>query len=729
MKTIRHLAALCCVAVLCLGLLTEFAVMPGALAQDDPAAEQIPVSDPPGGEETPPVEAPPSDENAPIETAPDLDLDGVDDTIDNCLEIANPDQLDSDFDGLGNACDTIATETPPGEGVPYIDHTPLAGPDATVGDDDAAIVETEIASGSEDSAVISAQGGIPATITLVDPNGQPIVFSEVLYNTGGGISGACATFNGGNPGPMEDLPYLCDADDGTLDGVIHGFSLTPGNTYRTSSNWAGCWTQSDAMDEIDIWGFVAGGSSIAHEIQMVLDTTLPVGSRGTGCELLFPPTTSPTETLIPSPSPTNTATSTPSATSTHTATATATATNTTTPTVIASNTSIPGAFPVGSSIRTSTSVSLRSGAGTSFSRVAVIPTSTTGTVTGAPVVAGGYTWYPVTFPGYGVGFMAGNYLRANNGTTPPTSTAQPTTNTPAAGGFAIGSTVATTARVNLRASASTRGTVRAVIGKGIAGLITGAGIESGNYTWYPISIPGQPAGYIAGSYLKLATATVPTLTPVPSRTATPASGVIPPGTMTKTTARVNIRSCAGTTCSIVTTIDMEMSVTVTGAPVMVGSTRWYPVQHISGKRGWISGNYLRVTTSPIPTTTATATVIRTPTPEPTVETRIPTLTNTSTPLEGESPKWYLLQVESILSSDRITTLRSGAGFGFSAVQSLPYDTWVQIKGDPVEADGYLWYPVDVDVVHQGSPYFSNGPSGWIAFSTAWNLCFCIPNAG
>ncbi|NOZ81487.1 MAG: tandem-95 repeat protein [DPANN group archaeon] len=37
----------------------------------------------------------------------DFDDDGVDDSIDNCLNLSNPDQLDTDLDGMGNLCDAM----------------------------------------------------------------------------------------------------------------------------------------------------------------------------------------------------------------------------------------------------------------------------------------------------------------------------------------------------------------------------------------------------------------------------------------------------------------------------------------------------------------------------------------------------------------------------------------------------------------------------------------------
>jgi hypothetical protein len=49
----------------------------------------------------------------------DSDNDGVSDDLDNCPYIPNPDQFDSDGDGLGNPCDD-----PPGQGIGINTNTP-----------------------------------------------------------------------------------------------------------------------------------------------------------------------------------------------------------------------------------------------------------------------------------------------------------------------------------------------------------------------------------------------------------------------------------------------------------------------------------------------------------------------------------------------------------------------------------------------------------------------------
>ena len=176
-----------------------------------------------------------------------------------------------------------------------------------------------------------------------------------------------------------------------------------------------------------------------------------------------PATATPTRTSTPSPMPTRTAT-----------------------TLGSTPTTIPGGYAIGEGFMMTASVSLRSGAGTSFSRIAVLPSGTTGTVTGSPVFANGYTFYPVSVSGYSAGWMAGEYFARVATATPtrtPTTAATATrtpTNGPAAststattasqvtatrvpGGFVPDDTVRTTATVNLRSGPSTGTSVVTVV--------------------------------------------------------------------------------------------------------------------------------------------------------------------------------------------------------------------------------------------------------------------------
>jgi uncharacterized protein YgiM (DUF1202 family) len=709
MHTLRRILAICVIATLLLPVLGSTTSFPITLAQDEPAVTDSAQSEDVSGDSAQP---PPEEAQPQAEAPPDTDADGIEDAADTCVDLFNPDQIDSDEDGLGDACDpanddTVESDDPAGEAPDQADldgqseepgtNQPLPEIDPAVDAGSPAALVTEDNVELEEPAVDAAAGGIPASIALIDPQGQPIVFLDSLYSTGGGISGACATFNGGNPGPIENYPYRCDADDGSLDGIIHGFSLTPGNTYRTSSTWSGCWTISDTMDEREMWGFVAGGSSIAYEIEMVLDVASTPDSHGTGCDLLFPPTVTKTPTPIVTNTPTRTATA----------------------------TAVPGDFPAGSRVKTTASVSLRSGANSSSSRVAVVPSGKTGTITGAPIVAGGYTWYPVTFSGYGSGYMAGKYLSQTS--TPPTETPTKTPTT-APGGFATGSRVVTTASVNLRAAASSSGAVRSVIASGTVGTITGPGIRNGNYTWYPISIPGKPSGYVAGSYLKLAPSTPPTRTPTPTKTATPIAGGIPVGTLVQTTTNLNIRSCAGTGCSILVMWGKGEGLRIAGAPVKIGSVLWYPVIYVSGKTGWASGTYLKVSSSLSPTATSSVPPpTKTPTSNPT-HTATSTETGTPTPRPGETPKWDSLQVGWQLLSSGQTLLRADVGFNAQTIRELPDSTVVKVNGSPVEADGYLWYPVRVQYFPVWDDVWNQSITGWIPYTTAWALCFCNPGS-
>jgi uncharacterized protein YgiM (DUF1202 family) len=105
-------------------------------------------------------------------------------------------------------------------------------------------------------------------------------------------------------------------------------------------------------------------------------------------------------------------------------------------------------------------------------------------------------------------------------------------------------------------------------------------------TFYPVTISGYPAGYLAGSYLQRVTATA-----IPSRTRTPTATVVG-STVRYTTNIVNLRRGAGTSYGIVATIPKGTRVNITGTPRRVSGTDWYPIIINGVGSGWMSGAFL-----------------------------------------------------------------------------------------------------------------------------------------
>ncbi len=127
-------------------------------------------------------------------------------------------------------------------------------------------------------------------------------------------------------------------------------------------------------------------------------------------------------------------------------------------------------------------------------------------VIGGPVEADDYVWYQVrvTEEGGSEGWVAGEFLDGIDAAAPTpeatgdgTSGDEATTATPAAGEFAVGSTVVTNDEsVRLRPATNTDEEALDALPAGTELTVTGEPVEAGDFTWLPVETADGVAGYV-----------------------------------------------------------------------------------------------------------------------------------------------------------------------------------------------------------------------------------------
>lgn len=199
------------------------------------------------------------------------------------------------------------------------------------------------------------------------------------------------------------------------------------------------------------------------------------------------------------------------------------------------------------SATTTAGVYLRSGKGTNYSTLALLPKSTTVTVTDTSSSG----WYGVSYNGQS-GYISSQYLALSESA----SSAESTTSTSTASAW-------TTAGVYLRSGRSTDSAAVALLNQYTPVTIT----DTSDSNWYGVTADGK-SGYIYSKYVKTA------------------SGTASAETMT-TTACLNLRESAGTSGSVLLVIPESASVSV----IEKTSTDWYKVSY-NNQTGYVSTQYL-----------------------------------------------------------------------------------------------------------------------------------------
>ena len=395
-------------------------------------------------------------------------------------------------------------------------------------------------------------------------------------------------------------------------------------------------------------------------------------------------------------------TPTPSRTASATATgATATRTPTRTPTG-------PAGLGPGVVGRVTTGLNLRATPSSSGTVIAVLPTNTQVLVTGYSVTSGSITYIPVS-TSFGNGWVAYQYVdvigtatptrtgtatRTATGTRSPTAT-RTTTGSPTAtrtpslttspsltptasatvpsstptvtrtpsrtattpSGWAPGSTIRTTASVNMRTGPGTNNGVIRVVPSGTLGTVVSGPVSATGYQWYRVNMGSLGTGWIASDYLALvsgpgATAT-PTRTTGPAtatrtrtatRTATTATGGFPVGSTVMVTEALNMRSGPSTVNPVIALLPAGTTCTVLAGPTAASGYQWYQLNCGSGRIGWAVSNWLSQVSaasvdqpSSIPESSATSAATEAISSETPAPAETPTPTETAVPTEQQTP--------------------------------------------------------------------------------------------
>lgn len=287
-----------------------------------------------------------------------------------------------------------------------------------------------------------------------------------------------------------------------------------------------------------------------------------------------------------------------------------------------------GKFEVGDSIRVSERLNLRSAANTSGSVIAVLQPGVTGSVIAGPSTGSGYTWYRIQ-TSQGTGWAVQDWLEETTTTPPPT------------GKFDIGDAVQVSERLNLRSSASTSGSIVAILQPGVVGTVLAGPSAGSGYTWWQIQT-SQGTGWAVQDWL------------VERTTTPPPTEVFEVGDAVRVTERINLRSAAGTSASVVTILNVGATGTILGGPTIANGYTWWQIRTSGGSTGWCIEDGLGDDDG-------------------------------STP-PGTYPAGAIVQ-----TTDPNVRLRASASTSATIIASLPQGHRLTIVSGPTSAGGYSWY--------------------------------------
>lgn len=297
-----------------------------------------------------------------------------------------------------------------------------------------------------------------------------------------------------------------------------------------------------------------------------------------------------------------------------------------------------GKFEVNDTFRVTENTNLRTSATTGAGVVTVMATGTTGTVLGGPQIANGFTWWQVRTSGGSTGWSVENWLVETDDTPdppPPPPTAR----------FEIDDTFRVSQVTNLRSSGTTSAGVLATMTVGTTGTVIGGPTSANSYVWWNVRLSSGTTGWCIENWLVETDTTEPP----------PPDGAFEVGDSFRVTERVNMRTAAGTSNSVIAILVAGSTGTITGGPGNANGFVWWNVQTSAGT-GWV------------------------------IEDALVEGTGTTPPPTGELPAGTEVRVNS-----NNLRMRSGPGTGNSVLAVLPTGAQLTVVSGPAIGSGFSWY--------------------------------------
>lgn len=297
---------------------------------------------------------------------------------------------------------------------------------------------------------------------------------------------------------------------------------------------------------------------------------------------------------------------------------------------------------------TASELYVRSGAGTSYSKIGTLKKGKTFTVTGTAKDKSGVKWYKFKYSSSKNGYVSSKYVDIKSPTVTSVSNLKGTVNT---------KKDPLTVRSGAGSSYKSLGT----IAKGKTFTITGKIKDSSGVWWYRFAFNGKN-GFVSSKYIKT-TSTVAASTTVNNTIGTVATKSDP----------LTVRSGPGSSYSSLGTLAKGKTFTITGSAKDSSGAVWYQFK-FNGKTAYAASKY--VTTK---TTTSTSTA---PETGNSGSSQPPVTNNTETNVN--------LMGTVNTSSDPLT-VRSGPGSSYSSIGTIKKGTTFVITSKAKDSSGKYWY--------------------------------------